>query len=64
MAGRGGGRPGEDLVSQMALLRTATGWERVVVPAFVYAGMTADSARRHHTGRGAEWRGRITQTTR
>ena len=25
-----------DLVSQMALLRTATGWERVVVPAFVY----------------------------
>jgi hopene-associated glycosyltransferase HpnB len=25
-----------DLVSQMALLRTATPWERVVVPAFVY----------------------------
>jgi hopene-associated glycosyltransferase HpnB len=25
-----------DLVSQMALLRVATGWERVVVPAFVY----------------------------
>ncbi len=25
-----------DLVSQMARLRTATGWERVVVPAFVY----------------------------
>ena len=25
-----------DLVSQMALLRTATGWERVVIPAFVY----------------------------
>ncbi len=25
-----------DLVSQMALLRTTTGWERVVVPAFVY----------------------------
>jgi hopene-associated glycosyltransferase HpnB len=25
-----------DLVSQLALLRTATGWERVVVPAFVY----------------------------
>ena len=25
-----------DLVSQMALLRTATGWERVLVPAFVY----------------------------
>lgn len=25
-----------DLVSQMALLRTASGWERVVVPAFVY----------------------------
>jgi glycosyltransferase involved in cell wall biosynthesis len=25
-----------DLVSQMALLRTANGWERVVVPAFVY----------------------------
>ena len=31
--GRGDDR---DLVSQMALLRTATGWERVVVPAFVY----------------------------
>jgi hopene-associated glycosyltransferase HpnB len=27
---------GRDLTSQMALLRTATGWERVVVPAFVY----------------------------
>jgi cellulose synthase/poly-beta-1,6-N-acetylglucosamine synthase-like glycosyltransferase len=26
----------KDLVSQMALLRTATAWERVVVPAFVY----------------------------
>src|SRR5579875_3328292 len=25
-----------DLVSQIALLRAATGWERVVVPAFVY----------------------------
>src|SRR6185437_3715847 len=25
-----------DLVSQMALLRTAAGWERVVMPAFVY----------------------------
>jgi hopene-associated glycosyltransferase HpnB len=25
-----------DMVSQMALLRTATGWERVIVPAFVY----------------------------
>jgi hopene-associated glycosyltransferase HpnB len=25
-----------DLVSQMALLRTATAWERVIVPAFVY----------------------------
>ncbi|MFY9926872.1 MAG: glycosyltransferase [Streptosporangiaceae bacterium] len=25
-----------DLLSQMALLRTATGWERVIVPAFVY----------------------------
>jgi hopene-associated glycosyltransferase HpnB len=29
-------RHDRDLVSQMALLRTATGWERVVVPAFVY----------------------------
>ncbi|MFW6693223.1 glycosyltransferase [Streptomyces sp. MAR4 CNX-425] len=27
---------GYDLVSQMARLRTATGWERLVVPAFVY----------------------------
>ena len=26
--------------------------------ALLYAGMTADSARRHHTGRGADWRGR------
>ena len=26
--------------------------------ALLYAGMTADSARRHHTGRGAQWRGR------
>jgi hopene-associated glycosyltransferase HpnB len=30
------GADDRDLVSQMALLRTATGWERVVVPAFVY----------------------------
>ena len=29
--------------------------------ALLYAGMTADSARRHHTGRGAEWRGRTDQ---
>jgi hypothetical protein len=26
--------------------------------ALLYAGMTADSARRHYAGRGAEWRGR------
>jgi hypothetical protein len=26
--------------------------------ALLYAAMTADSARRHYTGRGAEWRGR------
>ncbi len=31
--------------------------------ALLYAGMTADSARRHHTGRGAEWRGRTNQKT-
>ena len=30
--------------------------------ALLYAAMTADSARRHHTGRGAEWRGRTNQT--
>ena len=29
--------------------------------ALLYAGMTADSARRHHAGRGAEWRGRTNQ---
>src|SRR5271166_5374218 len=29
--------------------------------ALLYAGMTADSARRHYTGRGAEWRGRTDQ---
>ncbi|MFC7217686.1 glycosyltransferase [Streptomyces polyrhachis] len=32
-AARGGGY---DLVSQMARLRVATGWERLIVPAFVY----------------------------
>jgi hopene-associated glycosyltransferase HpnB len=32
-AAEGGGR---DMVSQMALLRTETAWERVLVPAFVY----------------------------
>ncbi len=30
--------------------------------ALLYAAMTADSARRHHTGRGAQWRGRTNQT--
>jgi hopene-associated glycosyltransferase HpnB len=30
--------------------------------ALLYAAMTADSARRHYTGRGAEWRGRTTGT--
>jgi hopene-associated glycosyltransferase HpnB len=30
--------------------------------ALLYAGMTADSARRHYSGRGAEWRGRTNQT--
>ena len=30
--------------------------------ALLYAGMTADSARRHYAGRGAEWRGRTTRT--
>jgi hypothetical protein len=27
--------------------------------ALLYAAMTADSARRHYAGRGAEWRGRV-----
>jgi hopene-associated glycosyltransferase HpnB len=27
--------------------------------ALLYAGMTADSARRHHAGRGGEWKGRV-----
>jgi hypothetical protein len=26
--------------------------------ALLYAGMTADSARRHHAGRGGAWKGR------
>jgi hypothetical protein len=26
--------------------------------ALLYAAMTVDSARRHHAGRGAEWKGR------
>jgi hopene-associated glycosyltransferase HpnB len=30
--------------------------------ALLYAGMTVDSARRHYTGRGAQWRGRATST--
>ena len=30
--------------------------------ALLYAVMTADSARRHYTGRGAQWRGRTTPT--
>src|SRR6266849_2374662 len=30
--------------------------------ALLYAGMTADSARRHYAGRGAQWRGRTTPT--
>jgi hypothetical protein len=30
--------------------------------ALLYAGMTTDSARRHHTGRGAQWRGRTNGT--
>jgi len=30
--------------------------------ALLYAAMTADSARRHYAGRGAEWRGRTTDT--
>ncbi len=29
--------------------------------ALLYAGMTADSARRHHAGRGGEWKGRTIQ---
>ena len=30
--------------------------------ALLYAAMTADSARRHYAGLGAEWRGRTTDT--
>ncbi len=30
--------------------------------ALLYAAMTADSVRRHYTGRGAEWRGRTSRT--
>jgi hopene-associated glycosyltransferase HpnB len=30
--------------------------------AAMYAAMTADSARRHHRGRGGEWKGRVIQT--
>jgi hopene-associated glycosyltransferase HpnB len=36
VAAAGGGHEGRDLVSQMALLRTETQWERLLVPAFVY----------------------------
>jgi hypothetical protein len=30
--------------------------------ALLYAGMTVDSARRHHAGRGGEWKGRTIPT--
>jgi hypothetical protein len=30
--------------------------------ALLYAAMTADSARRHYAGHGAQWRGRTNQT--
>ncbi|HXF21364.1 MAG TPA: hypothetical protein VN597_12960, partial [Streptosporangiaceae bacterium] len=35
-------------------------WRAAVLPlvALLYAAMTADSARRHHAGRGGEWKGR------
>jgi hopene-associated glycosyltransferase HpnB len=32
--------------------------------ALMYAGMTADSGRRHHAGRGGEWKGRTIQADR
>jgi hopene-associated glycosyltransferase HpnB len=32
--------------------------------ALLYAGMTADSGRRHHAGRGGEWKGRTIQADR
>ena len=50
---------------------TATSIPAVVAPALIvtggmtallYAAMTADSARRHYTGRGAHWRGRANPT--
>jgi hopene-associated glycosyltransferase HpnB len=42
-------------------------WRAPVLPliALLYAGMTADSARRYHLGRGGQWKGRtIPSTTR
>jgi hopene-associated glycosyltransferase HpnB len=39
-------------------------WRGLTLPliAGLYAGMTADSARRHHAGRGGEWKGRTIQS--
>jgi hopene-associated glycosyltransferase HpnB len=39
-------------------------WRAALLPlvALLYAAMTADSARRHHAGRGGEWKGRTIPT--
>jgi hypothetical protein len=39
------------------------GWRALGLPAvaLLYAAMTVDSARRHHAGRGGEWKGRTLQ---
>jgi hopene-associated glycosyltransferase HpnB len=41
-------------------------WRAPVLPgiALLYAGMTADSARRHYAGRGGEWKGRTVPSGR
>jgi hopene-associated glycosyltransferase HpnB len=46
----------------LALYRLSP-WRGLTLPgiALLYAAMTADSARRHHAGRGGEWKGRVIQ---
>jgi hypothetical protein len=41
-------------------------WRAPALPlvALLYAAMTVDSARRHHRGRGGEWKGRTVPSAR
>jgi hypothetical protein len=41
-------------------------WRAPLLPAIavLYTAMTVDSARRHHVGRGAAWKGRVADQSR